>query len=209
MFCRPQVQFQNFFGPVTKRLLDTGAPSMLPATLVVLALAAAAADTCQPDWVYSFGLKPRWELPRGSCLPAFTTFGEFIRATDFEDDRDPAKARAAGHRLPPPHNHPHSPCPVPKMRLCVATGMRARPLSRLPSRHLLTSCLATCCALVHFPLAGVGAAPLPAARVRGAVAGRAVHAGGGARPMTAAVYIDIPFIHCPAAQNARDGSTSC
>ena len=53
---------------------------MLPATLVVLALAAAAADTCQPDWVYSFGLKPRWELPRGSCLPTFTTFGEFIRA---------------------------------------------------------------------------------------------------------------------------------
>jgi len=84
---------------------------MLPRDLVVLALAAATrasptgsgagrGDTCQPDWVYSFGLKPRWELPRGSCLPTFTTFGEFIRATDFEDDRDPTKARAAGHRLP-------------------------------------------------------------------------------------------------------------
>ena len=83
---------------------------MLPATLVVLALAAAAADTCQPDWVYSFGLKPRWELPRGSCLPTFTTFGEFIRATDFEDDRDPTKARAAGHRLPPPQS------PIPRAR---------------------------------------------------------------------------------------------
>ena len=84
--------------------------------LAALVHVAAAADTCQPDWVYSLGLKPRWELPRGSCLPAFTTFGEFIRATDFtnedQDDRDPAKARrpAADCRRPVPHSHSHPLC---------------------------------------------------------------------------------------------------
>ena len=72
--------------------------------LAVLAAAAAfrgvtgAQPMCQPDYVYQLGLKPRWELPKDSCLPLFTTFTDFIRATDFtnedKEDRDPSKARA-------------------------------------------------------------------------------------------------------------------